>query len=285
MAAFFFINDKVLTSNNKIYKRKHLHTKNVSITLEKIKIINIFPDIYTAALKGAAEERKKLSDSMRERTGGLVEIQTVFLDKGLASIENAYDEAINTPFVLEKVKWSEEQGSNAVTIDCMGDVGLGASRELVNIPVVGACESSVHLASMLGKRFSVINILPETASLIRDNIRKYGLEVNLISMRTINIPVLELERDIERTLLVASEAAEKAVVEDGAGAIVLGCTGMAGLAESIYGSLKEKGYDVPVLDPLRVAINTAIMIVLLGVRQSKEIFRTPREKTKKLPGI
>jgi len=219
--------------------------------LEKIKIINIFPDIYTDAFKGAAEERKKLSNLVRERTGGLVELQTVFVDKGLASIENAYDESINTPFILEKVKWSEEQGCDAVTIDCMGDAGLEAAKELANIPVVGACESSVHLASMLGKRFSVINILPETESLIRDKIRKYGLEVNLTSMRTINIPVLEL-------------------------------TGMAGLAESICDYLKKKGYDVPVLDPLRVAINTAIMIVLLGVRQSKEVFRTPREKTKRL---
>ena len=253
--------------------------------LEKIKIINIFPDIYTDAFKGAAEERKKLSNLMRERTGGLVELQTVFVDKGLASIENAYDESINTPFILEKVKWSEEQGCDAVTIDCMGDAGLEAAKDLANIPVVGACESSVHLASMLGKRFSVITILPETEWLVRDGIRKYGLEANLASIRIINIPVLELERDIEKTKAVAGEAAEKVVVEDGAGAIVLGCTGMAGLAESIYDHLKEKGYDVPVLDPLRVAINTAIMIVLLGVRQSKEVFRTPREKAKKLPGI
>lgn len=250
--------------------------------MEKIKIINIFPDIYTDALKGAAEERKKLSDSVRERTGGLVEIQTVFIDKGLASIENAYDESINTPFILEKVKWSEDQGCDAVTIDCMADAGLEAAKELASIPVIGACESCIHLASMLGKRFSVINILPETESLIRDKIRKYGLEVNLASVRTINIPVLELERDIEKTKAVAGEAAEKAVVEDGAGAIVLGCTGMAGLAESIYDYLRKKGYDVPVLDPLRVAINTAIMIVLLGVRQSKKVFITPREKTKRL---
>lgn len=252
---------------------------------EKIKIINIFPDIYTDALEGVAEERKRLSAFVRERTGGLVDVQTVFVDKGLASIENYYDESINTPFVLEKVKWSEQQGSDAVTIDCMTDPGLNAARELVNIPVVGACESSIHLASVLGKRFSVINILPETEPLIRDKIRKYGLEVNLSSIRTINIPVLELKRNVRKTVAIASEAAEKAVAEDGAGAIVLGCTGMAGLAESIYGHLKEKGYDVPVLDPLRVAVNTAIMIVLLGVRQSKNVFRTPRGKTKRLQGI
>ena len=276
------MNNKSLTFNTKIYIKKHLHIKKAWCLLEKIKIINIFPDIYTDALKGAAEERKKLSDSVRERTGGLVEIQTVFVDKGLASIENAYDESINTPFILEKVKWSEEQGCDAVTIDCMADAGLEAAKELANIPVIGACESSIHLASMLGKRFSVINILPETESLIRDKIRKYGLEVNLASVRTIHIPVLELEKDIEKTKAVAGEAAEKAVVEDGAGAIVLGCTGMAGLAESICDHLKKKGYDVPVLDPLRVTINTAIMIVLLGVRQSKEVFLTPREKTKRL---
>jgi allantoin racemase len=252
---------------------------------KKIKIFNIFPDIYTNALKGTAEERKRLATFVKKETGGLVELETVFVDKGLASIESAYDESINTPYILEKVKWGEKQGCDAVTIDCMGDPGLDAAKELANVPVIGACESSVHLASMLGKRFSVINILPETGWLIRDIIRKYGLESNLASVRTINIPVLELERDIKKTSKVAGEAAEKAVVEDGAGAIVLGCTGMAGLAEGIYSYLKKKGYDVPVLDPLKVAINTAILMVLLGVRQSKEIFRKPREKTKKLPGL
>lgn len=252
---------------------------------KKIKIFNIFPDIYTDALKGAAEERKKLSKSVEEATGGLVKLETVFVEKGLASIESAYDEAVNIPYVLEKVKWSEKQGCDAVTIDCFADPGLDAARELADIPVIGAGESSLHLASMLGKRFSVINILPETEWLIRNIIRKYGLESNLASIRTINIPVLELEKDLKKTAKISGEAAEKAVVEDGAGAIVLGCTGMAGLAEGVYGYLKKKGYEVPVLDPLKVAINTAIMIGLLGVKQGKEVFPAPRKKAKKLPGL
>jgi len=249
----------------------------------KIKIANIFPDIYSDAFKGVVEVRKKLAESIKEKTGGIVELETFFVDMGLGSIESAYDETINSVFVLEKVRWAEQNGYNAITIDCMGDPALEAARELVKIPVVGACESSIHLACMLGKRFSIISILPETESLLRDLIRKYGLEGNLASIRTINIPVLELERDIQRTAAVASEAALKAVKEDRAGAIVLGCTGMAGLDEAIEKRLQGEGYDVRVLDPLKVAIYTAIMMVLLGVRQSKEIFRSPREKPRRLP--
>lgn len=248
----------------------------------KIRIANIFPDIYTESLKGAKLERQRLAESVREQTGGLVELETIFVDKGLASIETCYDEAINTPFVLDKVRLAQEQGYDAVTIDCMGDPGLDAARELVDIPVLGACESSVHLASILGKRFSVINVLRETEFLIGDLVRKYGLESNLASMRTINIPVLELEKDPDKTTKLAQEAALRIVEEDRAGAIVLGCTGMAGMNQAIETFLKERGHDVPVLDGLKVAIYTAIMVVLTGKKQSKDVFRFPTEKPKRL---
>ena len=39
----------------------------------------------------------------------------------------------------QKVKWAEEKKYDAVIIDCFIDVALDAARELVNIPVVGAC--------------------------------------------------------------------------------------------------------------------------------------------------
>lgn len=248
-----------------------------------IKLYDIYPDIYTKAFKRVKEYREELAKEIYEKTNGLVKMDATFVDWGLGSIETAYDEAVNTLPILEKVKWAEENGYDGVIIDCMGDPGLDAAKELVSIVVVGALESSIHLASMLGKRFTIISILPETAILCRDLIRKYGLESNLASIRNINIPVLELEKDINRTAEVASVEAEKAVVEDGAGAIILGCTGMAGLDEKIKEKLKEKGYDIEVIDPLKAAIYTAIMMILMGVKQSKSIFVKPRKKPKKFP--
>jgi len=251
-----------------------------------IKLYSIYPDIYLDAYKGVKNYREKLSKELYEKTGGLVKLDYTFVDWGLGSVEIAFDEAVNTLPILEKVKWAEKNGYDAVIIDCMDDPGLTAAKELVNIPVAGALESSTHLASMIGGTFSILSVIPEANHHLREKIRSYGLEGNLTSIRSIGIPVLELEKDLKKTAKAATEAAEKAIVEDGAGAIILGCTGMAELAREIENNLKERGYDVRVIDPLQAAIYTAIAMVLMGVKQSKAVFPKPKEKPRKLlPGM
>ena len=249
---------------------------------EKIRILVILPVVYTEGLKGALEDRRKLAEEIDQRTGGLVKLDAVSLDRGTASIEDAYDEAINAPYILEKVKKAEEEGYNAVVIDCFGDPGLDAARELVSIPVLGANEASCHLAAQLAPRFSIINILPETEHLIRSLATKYGLLQYLASMITINIPVLALEKEPEKTIAAITQAAEKAVKEDGAYAIVLGCTGMSSLIEGVKSQLEAKGIKIPVIEPLRAAIYTAIAWTLMGASHSKEAYRPPRPKLRKL---
>jgi len=249
---------------------------------EKIRILVVLPVVYTEGLKGALEDRRRLAKEIDQRTGGLVKLDMASLDKGTASIEDAYDEAINTPYILEKVKKAEDEGYNAVVIDCFGDPGLDAARELVNIPVVGANEASCHLAAQLAPKFSIINILPETEHLVRGLAVKYGLLQPLASVITINIPVLALEKDPEKTVATIAQAAEKAVKEDGAYAIVLGCTGMSSLIEGVKSQLEAKGIKIPVIEPLRAAIYTAIAWTLMGASHSKEAYRPPRPKLRKL---
>jgi len=249
---------------------------------EKIKILDLLPIVYTEGLKSGMEDRKKLAAEISQKTGGLVELEAVSLEKGTASIEGFYDEALDIPHILETVKKAEQEGYDAVVIDCFGDPGLEAARELVNIPVLGANESSCHLAAQIADRFSVINILPETEHLIRSLIVKYGLLQHLASIVTVDIPVLELEKDPEKSVEKIAQAAEKATREDGASAIVLGCTGMSSLVESVKAKLKAKGIDVPVIEPLRGAIYNAIAWVLMGVSQSKRAYMPPRSKMIKL---
>lgn len=249
---------------------------------KKIRILIVLPVAYTEGIKGALEDRKKLAEEIDQQTGGLVKLEAVSLEKGTASIESSYDEALNTPVMLERVKKAEQEGYDAIVIDCFGDPGLEAARELVNIPVLGANHSSCHLAAQLAPRFSIINILPETEHLIRSLIIKYCLLQQLASIITVNIPVLELEKDPEKSIATITRAAEKTAREDGASAVVLGCTGMSSLAGSVKSQLKVKGIKIPVIEPLRAAIYTAIAWVLMGVSQSKEAYRPPRPKPIKL---
>jgi len=245
-----------------------------------IKILNIIPIIYSDDLKAAFKDREKLANDIWEETNGLVKLETVALEKGTASIESSYDEYVNAPYILQKVKWAEENNYNAVTIDCFGDPALDAAREIVRIPVIGANHSSIFLAAQLAHRFTVINILRETEPLIRSLIAKYGLTQHLASVETIEVPVLDLEKDPLKLVDKIVEAGKKAYNTSSAYALVLGCTGMSFIAEKAQERLFAEEIEIPVIEPLRAAIYTAMSWVLLKKSHSKAAYMPPRPKTR-----
>jgi allantoin racemase len=173
---------------------------------------------------------------------------------------------------------AEKEGVDAVIIDCMADPGLDAAREMVTIPVVGPAETAMHVASMLGHRFSVITILDQVAPMFDRHAAKMGLAERLASVRAVNIPVLELD-DSERVVKALIQQSVKAVREDGAHVIVFGCTGMIGLAGEVQKGLVEQGIvDVPIIDPGILAVKVAEALADLGLSHSKRTYPTPPEK-------
>lgn len=202
-----------------------------------------------------------------------VEITVVSLEKGPASIESMYEEEVAAPWILQKVKEAEEKGFDAVIIDCMGDPALEAAREIVSIPVVGPCESSMMIASMLGDKFSVVTILKRLVPLFWRKVKSYGLEGKTASVRSIEVPVLELEEKREEVKAALLRESKKAIEEDGADVIILGCTGLIGMAEELKESL-----GVPVVDPGTTPLKVAEILVDLKLSQSKVVYSEPPKK-------
>jgi len=245
---------------------------------KRIKILDLFPDIWMEGFKEDLADRQNLSRQIEEATNGLVKLETVFVDKGSSSIENMYDDAIVAPYILQKVKWAEKNGFDAVVIDCFLDPALDAARELVQIPIFGACQSSTSLAVRLGGRFSVIGILEDMDRAIRGNIAKYGLSEKLISIPVINVSVLDIAKKHEEVVKIAVETIEKAIRIDGAYSVVFGCTGMSPIVDSVQEQLSNKGINIPVIEPLRAAVYDAIASTMMGVSHSKVAYRSIREK-------
>jgi len=206
------------------------------------------------------------------------EISVVGLDRGPASLESDYEDALAVPDLLNKVRGAEREGVDAVIIDCMADPGLGPARELASIPVVGAAQASMHLAAILAHRFSVVTILERDTPLIERLARLYGLEDKLTSTRPVNIAVLELEKDRDRLVKALIEQSAQAVLKDGAHAIVFGCTGMIGLARSVEEGLAQRGCEVPVIDPSLAALKWAEGLVETGLAHSKRTYPLPPDK-------
>jgi allantoin racemase len=200
------------------------------------------------------------------------------LDVGPASIESAFDEALALPDTIAKILQAEQEGVDAVVVDCFGDPGVDAGREATEMLVLGPAQTSMHLAALLGQRFSVVTVLDAVVPLLEDLAAKYGVADKLCSIRSVDIPVLELDQH-ERLVRALADEAVKAVEEDGAHVIVFGCTGMRGCAAGLRADLAARGYHgIPVIDPVIAAFKIAEAIVDLGLTPSKRTYTTPRNK-------
>lgn len=198
-----------------------------------------------------------------------MQLEVVNIARGPLSLESAFDEAAATPFILKQVISAEEDGCDATVIDCAADPVLRAAREVSEIPVVSAGEAGYHAAMMVCDRFSVITVMPATAHLICENIRKFGFENRVASIRAADIPVLDLENE-EKAFQAIFSAAEKAMNLDGAEAVVLGCTGMMALRSRLQVAL-----GVPVIEPLTTAVKYARVLVEAGLRPSRVSYPAP----------
>jgi allantoin racemase len=205
------------------------------------------------------------------------EIEVQNLDKGTASIESVYDEVLGSPDIVSKVIQAEKDGFDAVFVDCFGDPGVEAAREMVSIPVVGGFQPAALLACMIAGSWSVVSVLSSVVPMIRNLARKLGVESNVASIRHINTPVLELtDKDMLKDKLM-----EQIVIAhrtDGAEAIVLGCTGMMGLAKTLEETASGLGIPIPVVDPTGAALGFLEMQVRNRISSSKISYPVPSEK-------
>ena len=160
----------------------------------------------------------------------------------------------------------------------MLDPALDAVREAVAIPVVGSGEANMVAAAQPRRKFSIVTVLDRQERMFRQKAKLYGLGDALVSVRSIAVPVLELSRDAGATLKRTVREAAAAICDEGAEAIVFGCTGMLGLGKPVGQNLQAMGLDVPVFDPLPYAVECAVKAAREGETHSKTDYPYPERK-------
>lgn len=218
---------------------------------------------------------ENMTKHIREELGRIkrpdTELTVVCPEKGPETIESAYDEAYAIPPTLDLVEKANQEGYDAIILACFSDPGLEAAKEISNIPVIGIEEATLHMAAMLGAKFSVMTPRRERIPSKKAHVHMHGLDYFLASVRSLDLSVAETDADPKKTKRRVLEVAKKAVDEDGAEVIILGCAGMAGYAQEIERKLKVK-----VLDPTGVALKVAEAIADLRLMHSKiGLFATP----------
>ncbi|MBM7573449.1 aspartate/glutamate racemase family protein [Aquibacillus albus] len=204
-------------------------------------------------------------------------IDVCHLDYGPESIECEYDEALCVPNFLEKAREAELEGYDGIISNCFADPGVKAARELLNIPVVGPGEASMLNAALLAHSFSIISVLPNVVAMLENNAKELGLSEKLASIRSANLPVLEVSDKAKLKESLFREM-KLAIEEDKAHALILGCTGMLEVAQDLQAELKHLGYDLPVISPLVAAAKMLESLIAMNVKQSKLTYMNPPMK-------
>lgn len=195
---------------------------------------------------------------------------------GTESIEGLYYIAVTVPYIVDEIIQAEKEGYDAVTSLCFGNPGVSESRELVKIPVVGAGEAALYVAMMCGDRLGIIGMGGTYRTrqhgamlrLIRNMIIPWGISDRVVYHGTTGFPVEDCTA-IEKILEALERESQKAM-EEGAEVIVLGCTGMTGLAVKL-----QKKLDIPVVDPGVSALKFAELLVTMNLTHSRLTIPSP----------
>ncbi len=238
-----------------------------------MKILVINPNSSVAM---AEHIRRELERIRRKET----EITVEHMAGAPSAIESATDAYEAVPLLLRRVRAANEEGYDAILIACFSDPGLEAAREQSEILVLGIQETTLHVAAMLGHKYSVLTPLAKRIPSKEQDARRFKAEGALASVRALGLSVVETDADPKRTKARVLEVARQAVEEDGAEVIVLGCAGMVGYAEAI-----ERDLGVVVLDPTSVAFKVCEALVDVGVRHCKRgLYAAPPRRAGKEKG-
>jgi len=130
------------------------------------------------------------------------------------------------------------------------------------------------MATLIADSFSVVTTLAVSVPVIERNARAYGMAGHCRKVRAADVAVLDLEEPGGIAARKVRDEVARAVAEDRAEAVLLGCAGMADLTRWLS---QETG--VPVIDGVAAAVKLAEALVGLGLRTSKVgAFAPPRAK-------
>jgi len=185
--------------------------------------------------------------------------------KGPKSIESVYDELLSSSACME-ILIENRMEYDGFIIACYGNHPvITAGREILMQPVIGIMEASLYLACAVGHTYSIITSGDRAVTMFQEAVKTFGIESRCASIRSTGTPVLALEGagGLKVEELILAEA-RKAVEEDGAEVISLGCAGMAGLDERL-----KRELGVPVIDGVTAAIKLVEALVGCGIQTSK----------------
>ena len=213
-------------------------------------------------------------------------------------VENREEFALVAAGRLPIVRKACESGKyNAIVLLGGGEPGAFEAREIARpfgVPVTSCAWAQMHVATMLGNKFSVIDMAEQHTMYYHHLVIRHRMDGRCASIRNVNFPLSRPGQDLKRQfhqekkkalrgepsemVEAAVTEAVAAIEEDGAEVITFGCSAAFWLQPILQKRLAEIGWEVPVLEGYRCAISLAKLMVDLGVDASGLTFPSDHPK-------
>jgi Asp/Glu/hydantoin racemase len=244
----------------------------------------IIPPYQTAELKWHTVDRELLANL--EARGQLRGVEAE-IDEGYL-IESPSGEGRDEEFLatitlgtIRKVKEYSALGKHdAIVILGVLSPGFSAARAVSRIPVTGQLHSSLHMASLVGRRFGIIHAAASSALILRNRCREYGFGDHVASVRYIGRSSTYLYRlirahdkaarrnvpEVQKLIDDTTSQCIAAITKERVDTLIISVEPLQVLEEEIRERLDAAGFaGVPIIGELSAGVETAKALVSAGL--------------------
>ena len=180
-----------------------------------------------------------------------------------------YLEYLETGEVLRNVAMAMDQGFDAFLIGNIADPGLREAREIANFPVLGICETALHVACMMGGNFSLVTINEKFTPRVIENVVRYGLRDRLAAVNQMKVErIADLGQaflDPEAAQRIIDQFNTAAMANSAAGAEVIIPAGGVAMALLAHAGIYATDDGTPILN----GITNLVKMGEMAVRQNR----------------
>ena len=209
---------------------------------------------------------KYLREHVQKAADPDTEVEVHGTTRGGTGVEYRFTEYFFTREIIENALKAEGQGFDAFTIGTTNDAGLFQAREVLKIPVIGITQTSLLVACIMGRNFSLITPNEKMIPHFEELVRKYRVENRLCSIEYMDFQIPELGMVFESPIFQRKQLQQftdgaRKTIQSGA-EVIIPLGGMASLFLAKSGLNQVEG--VPVLDTISIAVKATEMMVKLN---------------------
>lgn len=201
---------------------------------------------------------------------------TVYLNEN-SIVEDYYSYYLETANVSKLIKDIENNNSSdAFIIACYEDVGIDDIRKITSKPVIGVGEAAFYTANIIANKFSIITNLSASHEALKNNLIKYDLEHKCVSLKSIEVPILDMETMSKSNIKKLEGAINRTIIEDNPEAIIITSPGILNLTK-----IFSDRFNIPIIEGVTAAATLLETLSKQGLKIKK--FTKPPNKNYGIP--